>query len=150
MPTCPKCGSPRVDRYCAYCGAAAVHPQAVPAPNRPTPRAGAPVAARGGAPARKKGSWAPALVGLLTMGGIVGMFMAHVSERRAPVAAPAIVSVPRDVGEYLRQFEADADFKLMSARASLTQASAAPSRLDGRLSQVKSELDEVFNLRERL
>src|SRR6185503_7329857 len=40
--------------------------------------------------------------------------------------------------------------KLASARASMSVGSVSPSLLDNRLSYVKSQLDEVSNLRERL
>lgn len=153
MPTCPKCGSPRVDRYCAYCGASAVHPQAVAAPRQPVTPA-RPRTAPGVVPPQKKASWAPFVVLLLVVGGVVGALATLVSHRAEPVVTPVPAFAPaapqRGANAQLNQFEFDADLKLAHARASLTVGSVSPSLLDNRVAHVKSEMDEVLNLRERL
>lgn len=153
MPTCPKCGSPRIDRFCAQCGAAAtiIVDKRYATPTAPPPIG--PAAPRTPVKPRKKSNAAATVMMLALLGAGVGL-MTTLSVRRQPGPASTVVTpqstLPDNLANYIRDFELDAELKTVMGRTSLAAVVGTPSVLDDRLARVKEEVDQASNLRDRL
>ncbi len=145
MPTCPKCGSTRVDRFCGKCGAATAptfyRAVAAPPPVRPQPK-------------RKSGL--PVLfvlvVGLTGVFGFFSMTAVHVATIRSPIAVNdrTLESSSTEAVNLLRLLDADTDSALRRNAAFIRDLESRAVSCHERQADLANHYKEMINLRFRL
>lgn len=150
MPTCPKCGSPRVDRYCAKCGAETViEPdergyvprtqyldRGIPAtPAKPIKRSRTPLLA-------------VFFTCLLILGGIGFLALFFAPHGMGPSSRSRFPSDP-EMDRAVRDFDFDAGNRIVVAEQSLDKL-ATTGAIEVRLSQVKTDRANAGATRVRL
>jgi hypothetical protein len=132
MPICPKCGNPRVDRYCAKCGTS------VP-PDKPAPRS--------------RSGGRGIVVAIFIFGALLmaGLFFVRSTATHPPFAAPEVQSQYESaVSLQYTELRGEADARLHDAQTRLKTLQDRVAALHNQQTDWDHRRAEVENLRQRL
>ena len=150
MPTCPKCGSPRVDRYCAKCGAETViEPDErgyIPRTDyveRPIPATPAKTIKRSGKP-----RLSVVFTCILIFIAVAVLTFIYTARQSTTTSRNRFPSDPQ-MDQLMRDFDLDAGSRITDAEHSLNKL-ATTSMIEVRLSQAKNDFANASATRVRL